>query len=66
MYHNVCRRAYSRKVAQTSEEAEAGRSEQQETHKSILILFATMWIQQLIGISMLKESPCSEKNISTL
>jgi hypothetical protein len=30
------------------------------------ILFATMWIQQLIGISMLKESPCTEKNISTL
>lgn len=32
MYHNTCRRVYTRKMAQTSEEAEAGTSEQQEAH----------------------------------
>jgi hypothetical protein len=31
-----------------------------------LILFTTMSIQQLIGVQMLKELPCYEKNIFQL
>lgn len=46
MYHNTCRRAYTRKVAQTSEEAETGRSEQQETHTKSLCFYL-----QLCGFS---------------